>query len=297
MATAPGRPSTAVPVAMSKSGLPIGVQITGPDLEDRTVLKLAELIEGELGGFHAALLVGLVVFVCLFGAILVGMEVSRRLPDHHLDSDSKDVIKLATAVVGTLAALALALLIASARTTYENANAELRTSMARLVLLDRAMAAYGSDTNAARARLRTLVETRLSQASGSDAKNASGEKASIEPVQADLRALSPDTNARRLLQSSTADKRRNSRGSLAAYGNSRRWSAVGVSRRSRLGVPRSTDIPGGTAPQACQALQDHLTNQISFGFRAASWATELNDRGAAGVSRVRFSCGLPDPLA
>jgi hypothetical protein len=128
------------------------------------------------------------------------MAVSRRLPADHLDSDSKDVIKLATAVVGTLAALALALLIASARTTYENANAELRSSMARLVLLDRAMAQYGSDTNAARVRLRTLVETRLSQASGSDAKNASGEKAGIESVQADLRALSPDTTAQRLLQ-------------------------------------------------------------------------------------------------
>jgi hypothetical protein len=120
-----------------------------------------------------------------------------------LDPDSKDVIKLATAVVGTLAALALALLIASAKTTYENANAELRTSMARLVLLDRVMARYGSDTNAARARLRTLVETRLSQAWGSDAsaKNAGGEETGIEPVQAELRALSPDTNAQRLLQS------------------------------------------------------------------------------------------------
>lgn len=148
----------------------------------------------------SALLVSLVVFVCLFGATSVGMAVSRRLPADHLDSDSKDVIKLATAVVGTLAALALALLIASARTTYENANAELRSSMARLVLLDRAMAQYGSDTNAARVRLRTLVETRLSQASGSDAKNASGEKAGIESVQADLRALSPDTTAQRLLQ-------------------------------------------------------------------------------------------------
>ena len=150
----------------------------------------------------SALLVGPIVFVCLFGATLVGMALSRRLPAHHLDPDSKDVIKLATAVVGTLAALALALLIASARTTYENANAELRTSMARLVLLDRAMAAYGSDTNAAGARLRTLVEPRLSQASGGYiSANASGENASIEPVQADLRALSPDTNARRLLQS------------------------------------------------------------------------------------------------
>jgi len=102
-----------------------------------------------------------------------------------------------------LAALALALLIASGKTAYENANAELRTSMARLVLLDRVMARYGSDTNAARARLRTLVETRLSQAWGGDASatNAGGEEASIEPLQAELRALSPDTNAQRLLQS------------------------------------------------------------------------------------------------
>ena len=114
-------------------------------------------------------LVALIVFLCLSGAILVGMAASRRVPGHHLDSNSKDVIKLATAVVGTLAALALALLVSSARTTYDNANAEIRTSMARLVLLDRAMAAYGSDTNGARARLRALVETRLSRTWGEDA--------------------------------------------------------------------------------------------------------------------------------
>ena len=32
-------------------GLPVGVQILGPFLEDRTPLKLAELIEREFGGF------------------------------------------------------------------------------------------------------------------------------------------------------------------------------------------------------------------------------------------------------
>jgi len=151
----------------------------------------------------SALIVGPIIFVCLFGATLAGMALSRRLPRHHLDSDSKDVIKLATAVVGTLAALALGLLIASAKTTHENASAELRTSMARLVLLDRVMARYGSDTDAARARLRILVEMRLSEVWGSDASasNVGGDKASIEPVQAELRALSPDTNAQRLLQS------------------------------------------------------------------------------------------------
>jgi amidase len=51
IATLPGLPSTALPVAMSDDGLPIGVQIVGPWLEDRTPLKLAELIEREFGGF------------------------------------------------------------------------------------------------------------------------------------------------------------------------------------------------------------------------------------------------------
>jgi amidase len=51
IATLPGLPSTAVPLGLSKEGLPLGVQILGPWLEDRTPLKLAELIEREFGGF------------------------------------------------------------------------------------------------------------------------------------------------------------------------------------------------------------------------------------------------------
>jgi amidase len=51
IATLPGLPATSIPVAMSSEGLPIGLQIIGPWLEDRTVLKLAELIEREFGGF------------------------------------------------------------------------------------------------------------------------------------------------------------------------------------------------------------------------------------------------------
>ena len=51
VATAPGLPATAAPIDRSDTGLPIGVQIVGPWLEDRTPLKLAELIEREVGGF------------------------------------------------------------------------------------------------------------------------------------------------------------------------------------------------------------------------------------------------------
>jgi amidase len=51
IATLPGLPATAIPVGLSPEGLPVGVQIVGPWLEDRTPLKLAELIEREFGGF------------------------------------------------------------------------------------------------------------------------------------------------------------------------------------------------------------------------------------------------------
>ena len=51
IATLPGLPATAIPLGLSGDGLPVGVQIVGPWLEDRTPLKLAELIEREFGGF------------------------------------------------------------------------------------------------------------------------------------------------------------------------------------------------------------------------------------------------------
>ncbi|MEZ0086062.1 Asp-tRNA(Asn)/Glu-tRNA(Gln) amidotransferase A subunit family amidase [Bradyrhizobium japonicum] len=46
-----GLPATAVPIERTASGLPVGVQIIGPYLEDRTTIALAELIEREFGGF------------------------------------------------------------------------------------------------------------------------------------------------------------------------------------------------------------------------------------------------------
>jgi amidase len=51
VATCPGLPATAIPLGLSPEGLPIGAQIIGPWLEDRTPLTLAELIERTYGGF------------------------------------------------------------------------------------------------------------------------------------------------------------------------------------------------------------------------------------------------------
>ena len=52
LATLANLPATAAPIGMTRAGLPIGVQIIGPDLEDRTPLIFAELLEREFGGFR-----------------------------------------------------------------------------------------------------------------------------------------------------------------------------------------------------------------------------------------------------
>ena len=53
VATVAGLPATVAPIDRSTMGLPIGVQIVGPYLEDRTTIRFAELIEREFGGFVA----------------------------------------------------------------------------------------------------------------------------------------------------------------------------------------------------------------------------------------------------
>jgi amidase len=51
VATVPGLPATAAPIGLSEAGLPIGVQIIGPQFEDRTSIAFARFLEREFGGF------------------------------------------------------------------------------------------------------------------------------------------------------------------------------------------------------------------------------------------------------
>lgn len=146
------------------------------------------------------IIIGCIAFLCVFGAALAGMAARSRLPEHHLAAESRDAIKLATAIIGTLSALALGLLVASAKRSFDDAGTERRTSAARVLLLDRALAHYGSETQPLRLALRKVIETRLSaeQEDGRDAPLAEG--FNIEHIQDGLRALTPQTEAQRLLQ-------------------------------------------------------------------------------------------------
>jgi amidase len=58
MATLPGLPATAMPIGLSPAGLPIGVQVIGPFLEDRTTIAFAQCSEQAMGGFVAPPMAG-----------------------------------------------------------------------------------------------------------------------------------------------------------------------------------------------------------------------------------------------
>ncbi|MBL8217154.1 MAG: hypothetical protein JNK87_40915 [Bryobacterales bacterium] len=52
-ATLTGCPATTAPAGLTKSGLPVGLQIMGPYLEDATPIEFARLLANEIGGFQA----------------------------------------------------------------------------------------------------------------------------------------------------------------------------------------------------------------------------------------------------
>src|ERR1700745_3916716 len=84
-----------------------------------------------------------VVFGCSFGAGLIGMVLHVKLPDHHLDSDSRDVVNLVMGLIATMSALVLSLLIASANSSYDRQSNELKALSINILLLDRTLKFYG----------------------------------------------------------------------------------------------------------------------------------------------------------
>ena len=52
LANLSGQPATAFPIALTSTGLPIGLQAIGPYLEDRTPLRFTALVAQEFGGFR-----------------------------------------------------------------------------------------------------------------------------------------------------------------------------------------------------------------------------------------------------
>ena len=149
--------------------------------------------------------VGGIVFVCVFGGALLGMFLSSVLPKHHLSQDSKDVVKLTMAVLGTMAALVVGLLISSAKSSFDTKDSEVKRIAAQVVLFDRTLADYGPETQDVRKFTRDLVAARVrdiwNENSNVDTAALRQVSGSFGEIQRKVLALSPANDTQRWLQS------------------------------------------------------------------------------------------------
>src|SRR5258707_14336637 len=103
------------------------------------------------------LLISLLVFALIFGGALAGMAVRPLLWEHHLHSDSKDVVKLTAGLIGTLTALVLGLLIASAKTTFDQKPNQVRQLTTTFILLADLLTPYAPEATCIRNVLRPSI--------------------------------------------------------------------------------------------------------------------------------------------
>ena len=103
-------------------------------------------------------LLSIAVLVSLIVAVFVGRWLRRLLPEHHFSSDTKDTVKLAMGLVGTMAALLLGLLISSAKDSYDAERSQVVQMAAKISFLNRILVIYGPEAADARARFHSAVE-------------------------------------------------------------------------------------------------------------------------------------------
>jgi hypothetical protein len=156
------------------------------------------------------LAIGLIVLAFVFSGALFGMYLGSVLPQDHLTPDAKNVIAVSMTIVATLAALVLGLLIASAQSSLDEKDGELRKGAGEFVLLDRTMAEYGPETAEARNLMKQILVARIDLIwPEENAARVAPEKisrgAGMEVVQEKLLALSPKNDAQRWLQSTALE--------------------------------------------------------------------------------------------
>jgi hypothetical protein len=149
----------------------------------------------------SAIALSCITFVCISVGALLGMF----LPGHHLSSDDKDVVRLGTGLIGTIAALVLGLLIASAKGSYDTQSTQVTQMTSNVVLLDNLLAEYGPETTELRNLLRRGIAglaDRMWRENSSDVAKAHSFEVSAESDAffAKLQRLSPQNDSQRSLQ-------------------------------------------------------------------------------------------------
>jgi hypothetical protein len=153
-----------------------------------------------------ALSISLLVFVLMFVGALAGVAVRPLLLEKHVQPDSREVVKMATGLVGTLAALVLGLLISSAKSSFDQKTGQVRQMTATIILLDDLLGQYGPEATPVRTLLRKSVQPLADRiwhegASPTAKPVVFQSTAQSSAFEIQLAGLSPNNDAQRSLQS------------------------------------------------------------------------------------------------
>jgi hypothetical protein len=107
--------------------------------------------------------IGLVSLAAIFGGALVGMFAARALPEHHLGDETRTAVTVSVAIVGTLSALVLGLMISTASSSFSARSNEVTEISSDLIRIDRILQRYGPEAQNARAKLRTYVAAKTQE--------------------------------------------------------------------------------------------------------------------------------------
>ncbi|WP_426434291.1 hypothetical protein [Bradyrhizobium genosp. P] len=112
--------------------------------------------------------IGLIVLGALLAGAFAGVKVRDRLPKHHLTDETKSLVSMSTAVVATLSALVLGLLISNANTRFTRLGGEVTGLSAQILRLDHVLRRYGADAEPARNMLLQYAEHKAADLFPSD---------------------------------------------------------------------------------------------------------------------------------
>jgi hypothetical protein len=146
----------------------------------------------------------LIIWSLLVAGALCGALLRRLLPERYLDTHAKDIVRLGSALIATIAGLVLGLLVNSANTSFNTQRDEIRQMTANVILIDQMLAQYGPDAMQARKLLRNAVPAMIDRLWSDAATKASAAPFSASGAGNDayraVRTLKPANDEQRFFQ-------------------------------------------------------------------------------------------------
>jgi hypothetical protein len=107
---------------------------------------------------NGTLSIGLIAFAAILGGAFFGVQARDRLPKDNLSEETKSLVSVSTAVVATVSALVLGLLISNANTRFTRLGGEVTALSAQILRLDHILRRYGVDAEPTRRLLLQYAE-------------------------------------------------------------------------------------------------------------------------------------------